>query len=265
MNFLDQCTAVITGASSGLGAEFARQLAPVASTLILVARRKDRLEALAAELHRPGLAIHIRAADLANRGEVDALIDWIASTGEPVDFLINNAGLGDHGRFDTSDWGRVQQMIDVNVGALTRLTHGLLPILKQRQRAAILNVSSIAAFMPVPKLAIYAATKAYVSSFTEALRAELRETEIRVTALCPGPTPTEFGSVAQRGNEPDTLTYPEFFRVSVPEVVRQGLAAVEGDRPRVIPGWLVALFVLLTALVPMVLMRPGLNVRGKGQ
>lgn len=263
MSLLDQSCVLITGASAGLGREFARQLAPRAATLVLVARRLERLEMLKKELERPGLTILCRQADLADRAEMDALIAWIAAEGLPVTFLINNAGLGDRGRFETADWERVRQMLDVNIGALTRLTHALLPVLKAQGGAAILNVSSSAAFFPIPKLAVYAATKAYVSSFTEAIRAELRGSGVRVTALCPGPVSTEFGHVAERAVNPETVQPPELLRVDAAKVVADALCAVEADRARMIPGWLVALTVMALSALPLALIRCGLNRRGR--
>src|SRR6202034_803008 len=119
---------------------------------------------------------------------------------ERVSLLVNNAGVGDHGLFERSDWPRVKAMIDVNIESLTRLTHALLPDLVRAGRGAILNVSSIASLLPIPKMAVYAATKAYVTSFSEALRAELRGTGVSVTAVCPGPVDTEFFAVAERAN-----------------------------------------------------------------
>src|SRR5579871_1499033 len=190
MNFFHGCTALITGASSGLGTEFARQLAPHASSLILVARRLDRLETLKEELDRPGLTVHCHAADLADEVQIEALLAALAASGEHVTFLVNNAGCGDHGFFEESDWSRVEAMLDVNIKALTRLTHAVLPDLVRSGRGAILNVSSVASLLPLTKMAVYAATKADVTSFSEALRAELRNTGISVTALCPGPVDT---------------------------------------------------------------------------
>ena len=252
---------MITGASSGLGAEFARQLAPHAKSLILVARRTERLEALAGELARPGLTIHYRSTDLADRAQVENLIAWIAASGESVSFLVNNAGVGDHGRFDSSDWERILQMLDVNIGALTRLTHALLPGLKRQSRPAILNVSSVAGFLPVAKLGVYAATKAYVSSFSESLRAELRRSGVRVTTVCPGPVPTEFGAMAARKVNPDPLPAPGFVQTPPEQVVAEALRAVECDRARVISGWLMPFAVLFVALTPMILLRCLLNRR----
>ena len=263
MSFLDHSTVLITGASSGLGREFARQLAPRASSLVLVARRAERLEVLKSELERPGLTIHCRPADLSDSAEIEGLVECLAAEGVEVNFLINNAGLGDRGRFDTSDWERVQQMLDVNIGALTRLTHSLLPTLKAQAGAAILNVSSVASLVPLPKLAVYAATKAYVTSFSEAIRAELRGSGVRVTTLCPGPVHTEFGQVAERAVNPDAVQPPDGLRVPAQQVVAEALEAVERDRARIIPGWRVALFMALVTALPMALLRYGLNKRAR--
>ena len=255
MNFFHGCTALITGASSGFGAEFARQLAPHARSLILVARRRERLEALKAELDRPGLTIHCHVADLAEEVQIEALLAALMASGERVSLLINNAGLGDHGLFETSEWPRVKAMLDVNIGALTRLTHAIMPDLVRAGRGAILNVSSIASLMPLPKLAVYAATKAFITSFSESLRAELRGTGVSVTALCPGPVNTEFFEVAERGPAEESAPAPEIMKVSPEQVVREGLDAVARDRARVIPGWFVWAVMTVVALVPVFVVR----------
>jgi short-subunit dehydrogenase len=255
MYFFHGCTALITGASSGIGLEFARQLAPHARSLILVARRRDRLDAIKAELDRPGLTIHCHAADLADDVQTGALIAALAASGEHVSLLINNAGLGDHGFFEESDWARVNAMLDVNIKALTRLTHALLPELIRAGRGAILNVSSIAGLLPLPKMAVYAATKAYVTSFTEALRGELRGTGVSVTALCPGPVNTEFFEIAERAESRDAMPAPELFKVPVEQVVGAALRAVERDRARVIPGWFVCVVMTIASLVPIFILR----------
>jgi short-subunit dehydrogenase len=261
MTSLDGCTALITGASSGIGAEFARQLAPHARGLILVARRRERLEELKAELERNGLHIHCYAADLADGQQVEGMLAALAASGTKVDFLINNAGLGDHGLFEESDWKRVQAMLDVNIGALTRLTHALLPGIIRSGRGAILNVSSIAAYVPLPNMAVYAASKAYVNSFTEAIRAELCGTGVSVSALCPGPVDTGFGSIAKRPGEIDAAPAPDFLKQPVERIAREGLRAVAGNRARSIPGLPLAVLMFLAALVPIVLLRPFLTVR----
>ena len=239
----------------------ARQLAPHAKALVLVARRGDRLDALKGELARSGLRIECHAADLANANEVEGFLAALAGSGMKIDFLINNAGLGDHGLFEASDWKRVEAMLDVNIKALTRLTHALLPEIIRSGRGAILNVSSITAFLPLPQMAVYAASKAYVSSFTEAIRAELRGTGVAVTALCPGPVATEFGNLAKRSGEKDAAPAPDILKLPVERIAREGLLAVDKDRARVVPGWLLAGLMFITALVPIFVLRPFLGRR----
>lgn len=260
MKFYEGCTALITGASSGLGAEFARQLGPCAGSLVLVARRTDRLEKLRDELQsqHKGLAVHLYVADLAQEEQRRALVDWLPSQGLQVDFLVNNAGLGDHGPFESSDWDRVRAMLDLNISALTHLTHLLVPSMVQNGRAAVLNVSSVAGFFPIPQMAVYSATKAYVTSFSEALAIELRPRGITVTALCPGPVPTEFFDVATRpgdeGNAKHYETMPAFV-VTPQDAVRTGLEAVARERARVIPGPLLCAAVSVAVLVPFFITR----------
>jgi uncharacterized protein len=250
------CTALITGASAGIGREFARQLAPVVGSLILVARRIERLEALELELKviNPELEIFPRALDLRNENELARFCDWLEESGIVVDLLINNAGLGDRGEFAGSDWDRIQAMLKVNINALTYLTYRILPSMLKSGCGAILNVSSVAGFLPIPTFAVYAATKAYVTSFTEAIRAELRRSNISVTALCPGPVPTEFNQVAIR-LPAETYTPPDFMTVPVQEVVRQALIGIARDRPRVIPGLVVRTLVTTIIFLPMFLKR----------
>jgi len=260
MRFFEGCTALITGASSGLGSEFARQLSPHASRLVLVARRNDRLEELAADLRQlhPSLDIKVFAADLALHDRRLALVEWLASEDIHIDFLVNNAGLGDHGNFASGDWNRIQSMLDVNIHALTHLTHALVGRMLVKGRAAILNVSSVAGFFPVPHMAVYAATKAYVTSLSEALGIELRPQGITVTALCPGPVPTEFFDNASREGEEDTAHHfrpPPAFSVSATEAVQAGLQAVARDRRRIVPNPLLAVTTALALALPFFLLR----------
>src|SRR5262249_30675022 len=146
--------------------------------------------------------------------------DWLNESGISVDLLVNNAGLGDRGTFAESRWDRVLTMLQVNIQALTYLIYRILPSMHKSGCGAILNVSSCAGLVPVPNLAVYAATKAYVTSFSEALRAELRNSNISVTSLCPGPVPTEFGEVATREGGQYDSPMPEFFTVPAQEVVQ---------------------------------------------
>jgi short-subunit dehydrogenase len=255
---LDDCNALITGASAGLGREFARQLAGRAKTLILIARREQTLNDLRDELHQhyPNVVVSVRKTDLADLVQVNELLAWLDRERINVDLLINNAGLGDLGPFATSEPTRNEQMTLVNVVALTALTRCLLPQMIARQRGGILNVSSSAGFLPIPRSAVYAATKAYVTSFSEALRAELRDCGVTITALCPGPVRTEFQEVASRpGHNVGPGPGPEFIQVTVEQVVRDALAALEADRPLVIPGFPMKLGMFLARLTPMPILR----------
>jgi len=251
------CCALITGASAGIGREFARQLAGRAGSLVLVARRLDRLEELRAELTKkdPNLNVHCRSVDLSQSNEVDELCRWLEREKIAVDFLINNAGLGDRGSFVTSDPQRVQEMLTVNIVALTTLTRTLLPAMIQKKRGAILNVSSIAGFLPIRNLAVYAATKAYVTSFSDGLRGEVRKAGIIVTALCPGPILTEFNEVAQRGSAKEERPNSSLAHVPVEDVARAGLEAIERGKPLVVPGLVMKIAMLLIRLTPMAILR----------
>jgi short-subunit dehydrogenase len=254
---IENCCALITGASAGLGREFARQLAGHSRVLILVARRQERLETLRDELttRDPKLIVHIRRTDLANPAEIDALVAWLESEKLEVDLLINNAGLGDLGPFATTDPARLEQILNVNMVALTVLTRRLLPGMITRRRGAILNVSSSAGFLPMAGFAVYAASKAYVTSFSEALRAEVRDKGVRVSALCPGPVQTEFMQVAQRPGQRLYGSAPDLVHVSVETVVFDALAGLQRNQPVIIPGFLMKLGMLLVRLTPMPILR----------
>jgi short-subunit dehydrogenase len=263
ISFFAECTVLITGASAGIGREFARQLAPAVSTMILVARRNDRLEALELELKiiNPHLEVFCRQLDLRDHAALERFCNWLDESGLSVELLVNNAGLGDQGAFIDSEWERVHAMLQVNIETLTYLTYRILPSMRKSGCGAILNVSSVAGFVPVPHFAVYAATKAYVTSFSEALRAELRNANISVTTLCPGPVSTEFGDVASRVPQVDTSRAREMFTVPVQEVVRRGLDAVSRDKARVVPGTLVNLAMSTVVFIPMYLKRLILNAQ----
>ena len=197
---------------------------------MLVARREDRLEALAVEL---GNARAV-ATDLGEPDAASRLLANIESNGERVECLINNAGFGLWGRFANLGGARQRQMIDLNCGALVQLCHAVIPGMIERGRGSILNVASTAAFQPGPGMATYFATKAFVLSFSEALHEEVRKSGVRVTALCPGPTATEFGDIAGfKGNG-----IFEKLSASSSEVVAAGLKALDANRAVVIPGLL---------------------------
>lgn len=252
---LNGCHALITGASAGIGREFARQLAGRAAALVLVARRKVRLEELRAELleRNSQLRVEIRPADLSKQESIDELLRWAAT--QKLDLLINNAGLGDLGAFATVDQERLDAMMQVNMVALTRLTRALLPAMIERKHGAILNVSSSAGFLPIPNFAVYAASKAYVTSFSEALRGELRAKGVHVSALCPGPVKTEFNEVARRPAASPPSGEPHLAHVPVEQVVADALHGIEHNRPIVIPGLVMKFGMALVRLTPLALLR----------
>ena len=220
--------ALITGASAGLGVDFARQLSARGYRLVLAARRKDRLEALAKELGKARAV----AIDLSKANAAAKLMADIEAHGETVDLLVNNAGFGLIGKFAELDARREREMIDLNVGSLTDLCRAVVPAMIKRKSGAILNVASTAAFQPGPKMAVYFATKAFVLHFSEALHEELKPHGIKVTCLCPGPTRTEFGDIAGFGGN------GLFDKVAMdsPAVVEAGLKALDRNHAVVVPG-----------------------------
>ena len=220
--------ALITGASAGLGVDFARQLSAKGKRVVLVARRRDRLDTLAAEL-RNARAVEL---DLSAAGATDRLMADLAAKGEHVELLVNNAGFGLTGRFAELDGKRQRQMIDLNCGALVELAHAVLPGMIERRAGAILNVASTAAFQPGPGMAVYFATKAFVLSFSEALHEEVKGQGVNVSALCPGPIATEFGEVAGFG--PSNAS-SKLAAASAP-VAAAGLKGLERNQAIVIPG-----------------------------
>jgi short-subunit dehydrogenase len=236
-------TALVTGASSGIGAAIARTLAQRGADLILVARRADALERLAAELRQStGVTIAVRPADLADEPARIALAPDIAR----AEILVNNAGLGVYGSFADAAWDRLHQMLEVNVVALTHLTHLALPSMRERRWGRIMQVSSTAAFQPVPHYAAYAATKAHILSFGIALNHELRRTGVTCTTLCPGATESEFLDVSGQ-------TMNSFQRASMmtsEAVARIGVDAMLRRRPYVVAGPANALSALGGRLIP---------------
>lgn len=260
----EQCTAIVTGASSGLGAEFARQLAPKAATLVLVARRAEALETVKAEVLalRPGLVVHCCAGDLATDAGRDSVLAELDGLKVKPNLLINNAGMGDYGSFASGDVARARAQIDLNITALVAMTHAMIPRLAASASAGILNVSSLAGNVPMPDLAVYGATKAFVTSFSEALRIELLDRRIVVTALCPGPTPTNFGRNATRPGGGDTNREGQgLLRVPPDFVVAEGLRALGEGRACIFPGAGVSLLAPLFRIMPRALLRWALERR----
>ena len=219
---------LITGASAGLGAEFARQCAERGERVVLVARRRDRLEQLAAEIG----GAEVIVADLSEPGAATKVVAEAMTRDLWIRTLINNAGFGLIGQFEELSLARQLEMIDLNVRTLTNLSFVVLNDMRLRGEGAILNVASTAAFQPGPKMAVYFATKAYVLSFTEALHEELKPHGIKVSCLCPGPTRTEFGEVAGFGGN----GLFERTAMEAPAVVAAGLAGLDQNRAVVVPG-----------------------------
>lgn len=256
LDFNHSC-ALVTGASSGLGVEYARQLAPTCQSLVLVARRFEPMRELAEELvaNYPQLNVRCVTVDLCDPHQRDLLFIQLKEMGLVPDLLVNNAGMGDYGAFSGSDWSKIDAMLQLNMTALTHLCHGLLPAMIARRQGAIINISSLASALPIPDFAVYAASKAYVTSFSEALRMELREFAIPVLAVCPGPVHTGFGQVAMRQEGACGLPSREGFYTSTEQVVGESLSALRADRARVYPGWKVALLAAGISLLPIAVIR----------
>jgi hypothetical protein len=228
-------TCVVTGASAGIGAELARELAARKYNLTLVARRADRLAALADELRsRHGIVATAISVDLQDVGERERLVAQIAAGGRHIDVLINNAGLGGSGPFAGASRERAAQMIETNIAALVDLTRLVVEPMIERRSGAILNVASTAAFQPIPNEAVYAASKAFVLSFTDALAAELAGTGVSATSLCPGPTKSEFATVA--GSERLFASVPGFLVADARPVAAAGIEAMLAGKRVCVPG-----------------------------
>lgn len=243
-------TALITGASSGIGLTFAEQLAKQKKDLVLVARSQDKLNELALKLtQRYGVRAWALPCDLVQGDAALRVAETVAEWGVTVDLLINNAGFGEYGVFDTRPRTRHLDMIQLNVAALVDLTYQFLPGMRARQSGAIINVSSIAGFQPLPYFATYAATKAFVLSFSEALWAETQADHVRVVALCPGPTETRF---FEEANFPAAMGDRSTGSLANPEdVVRDALHAVDHNTPTVVSGgWMNQIIVNIGRFVP---------------
>lgn len=232
--------ALVTGASSGIGEELARQLAARGHDLVLVARRADRLEMLAAELPT---TVHVLPCDLG--ADAASLAPRVAELGVEVDLLVNNAGFGNHDRFWQIPESRDAAQVRLNCEAVVTLTRAFLPPMIERGRGGIINMSSIFAFGPMPYEAVYGASKAFLLSFSSALRAELRGTGVRVLAVCPGPVATEFQETAGVGG------IKLVGKIPVDRVVRQALDAYDHDRGQFVPGAAVRWFTRAQRLMPM--------------
>ena len=247
---------LITGASAGIGRELALEFGARAETLVLVARRLERLEMLRGDLlgRYPGLKVLVMAADLSEERETEALLERITEQAGSVDVLVNNAGVGDAVLFDRSDWKRTRQVLRTNVTAVAQLTAALLPGMVERGRGGVLNIGSGAGLTILPNAAAYVGSKHFINGFSEALRADLSETGVSVTQVCPGPVDSEFDQVAgSAGGMPGTP--PRFFRVSAEQCAREAVAGFERGDALVFPGRAYRFAMRVLPLIPMWLRR----------
>ena len=231
-------TCLVTGASSGIGAQLARQLAQKGRGVTLAARREDRLRALAEELTgRHGVRAEVVACDVSLAAERSRLVEEVAGRGLGVAVLVNNAGFSTTGPVANGDHDREVALVRTNVEAVVDLCSLVVPSMVERGGGAILNVASTAAFQPLPGQSAYAASKAFVLSYSQALRAELRGTGVGVTVLCPGPVDTEFNEVAGLSDAEAESSLPRFMWVPAEKVAAAALDGMERDQAVVVPGW----------------------------
>jgi len=242
-------SALVTGASSGIGEQMVRRLVADGVGVVAVDRREERLRALADELG----GIEVLAADLTDDGGVERVAERITDDARPVDLVVNNAGFGSSGALVSIDPARLGDEIALNCAALTRLSHAALSVMVPRRSGYLLNVSSVAGFQPAPRLAVYSATKAFVTSLSESLHEEVRCDGVHVTALCPGLTPTEFQSVSSTDSYVDK--YPGFVWTDAATVARQGLSDVAKNRAISVPGVVYKSLVAAGGVTPRSLLR----------
>ena len=241
-------TVLITGATSGFGYEFAKLFAKDASDLILVARNEDSLTSVAKELQTTyKVSVRTIAVDLSEPKAAKVIFDKLTRTKTDIDVLINNAGFGKYGDFADIMWNEHEKLVYLNIVALTHLTRLFLPGMIARRSGKILNVASTAAFQPGPHMAVYFASKSYVLSLSEALHEEVKGTGVHVTALCPGPTKTNF---AKRAKTNELKLYKYVDTMTPTEVAKKGYNALQKNKQFVIPGIKNAFFAFSTRLFP---------------
>lgn len=242
-------SALVTGASSGIGAEMAEQLGRAGVPTVLVARRSDKLRAIAERFD----GFTVLEADLGTTAGQDAVMARLALVDDPIDLVVNNAGFGTSGQFADLDADRLGAEVELNVTALTRISNAALKAMQLRGSGYLLNVSSVASFQASPGLAVYAATKAYVTSLTEALHEEMRGTGVHVTALCPGLTKTEFQEHSNTSGY--ETTFPRFAWTTAESVATAGLEGVAKNKTIVVPGALYKGLVATSDITPRALAR----------
>ncbi|MFH2006349.1 MAG: SDR family oxidoreductase [bacterium] len=259
---LEDSVVLITGASSGIGVELARQLARSARALVLLARREDRLQALARELREahPHLEVVVKPCDVTDLEGLDRTLESVHAAVGDIDVLVNNAGMGDVSFFEAASLDKVTGMLRVNVVSLTHLTHRLVGGMVQRGRGAILNVSSAFGLLFMPAFAAYAGSKNYVTAFTESLRIELRGTGVVVSQLAPGPVATEFMDVA--GN-PTDRDIPKFVELSAERCARVAIRQFRRGKALIMPGFWIKALIWSARLTPRVVLRVVFRIFGR--
>lgn len=248
---VDGGTVLVTGASAGIGRELATLLAARAATLVLVARRADRLEALARQLttRHPQLDVVVLATDLSDEADVDRMLAGLRRQAGPVDVLVNNAGVGDQALFDQTTWSRTRAVLATNVIAVAQLTAALVPDMVARGRGGVLTIGSGAGLTVLPAAAAYTGSKHFVDGFTTCLRADLAGTGVVVTQVCPGPVDSEFDAAAgSTGGMPGGP--PQFLRITAAECAREALAGFDRGAARVLPGRPYRIAMRLLPLLP---------------
>jgi uncharacterized protein len=253
---VDDGTVLITGASSGIGREFAVQLAARAGILVVAARRAELLDGLRAELiaAHPRLRVVTLPVDLSDERDVDRAVAALRERAVAVDVLINNAGIGDQALFDAADWARTRQLLHTNVVAVVRLTALLVPSMVERGRGGVLNVGSGAGLTVMPAAAAYSASKYFVNGFSEALRADLAGTGVVVTQVCPGPVDSEFDAIAGTAGGMAGGP-PQFLRISAARCAREALAGFDAGKPVIFPGRAYRIAMRALPLLPRSLQR----------
>jgi hypothetical protein len=252
--------ALVTGASSGIGEAFARELATRRTDLVLVARSADKLKRLAAELReRQSVGVDVLSADLTTDAGCQSVCDRLEADDQPIDLLINNAGMGASGAFGEIPRSREVQLVQLNVSALVQLAHAAVTAMKPRRRGGVVNVSSLSGFQPYPYGATYGASKAFVNSFSKALHTELAGHGVKVLALCPGFTRTSFQRSAGIGRTP----IPEWLWLQPQEVALAGLSALQTGRSVRVVGGAFRAWALLTKVIPEAPLRRALAIGGR--
>jgi short-subunit dehydrogenase len=246
---IDGATALVTGASSGIGRAIARRLAPKLKAIVLVARRRDRLEELRVEFAKdcPGLIVHIETCDLADRPATLRMLESVDSKAGAVDILVNSAGLGNFALFDRARWEDLEHMLLLNVNSLVLLCRHFVPGMIERKRGGIMNVSSLFGMTYLPGFASYVGTKHFVTGFTEALRTEVAGAGVVVSQLCPGPVATEF---EQKAGDMEIFSPPMFLQFSAEACARVAVSAFQRGRAIIIPGIVMKSVNLIVKLAP---------------